>query len=269
MTSITTIIQPTTETFGVLTALIATLLGPAFSAVCPGDISLARRTATDTVDAYRPRTHTDLIAIAQIIGFGLAALGSLGLSMAGDISVSRALRLRGNANACNRSAQQNRRALNKTQADAPPPAQHQPRDQPEIPPEPEQSPATSGPEIFLHAAAEQLLAEESQDRLEQTTAEPSAPSPTQSTARTSAEKRHQQMWAIAMIKQSSEITASLPNLPQAERQDATLRAGLLSSTAHDLIYGAPVQALELGALDHITRDGKPPPPSATPARPSR
>jgi hypothetical protein len=47
------------------------------------------------------------------------------------------------------------------------------------------------------------------------------------------------MWAIAMIKQSSEITASLPNLPQAERQEAAMRAGLLSSTAHDLIYGAP------------------------------
>jgi hypothetical protein len=47
------------------------------------------------------------------------------------------------------------------------------------------------------------------------------------------------MWAIAMAKQSSEIIASLPNLPPTERQDAALRAGLLSSTAHDLIYGGP------------------------------
>jgi hypothetical protein len=252
MTSITTI-QPTTETFGVLTTLIATLLGPTFSAVCRGDSSLARRAATETVDAYRPRTHTDLIAIAQIIGFGLAALGSLGLSMAGDISVSRALRLRGNANACNRSAQQNRRALGKNHADAQPPAQHQP----EIPPD---------PEIFLHPAAEYLLAAESQVRLEQTTAGLSPPTPTQSTTRTPAERRHQEMWAIAMAKQSSEITASLPNLPPAERQDAELRAGSLSSTAHDLIYGAPAQALDPGALDHIIRTGanrkQPPQPSA-------
>jgi hypothetical protein len=65
MTNITTTIQPTTETFGILTTLIATLLGPTFSAVCRGDIGLARRAATETVDAYRPRNHADLIAAAR------------------------------------------------------------------------------------------------------------------------------------------------------------------------------------------------------------
>jgi hypothetical protein len=43
--------------------------------------------------------------------FGLAALGSLSLSMTDNLSLSMTLRLRGNANACNRCAEQNRRAL--------------------------------------------------------------------------------------------------------------------------------------------------------------
>jgi hypothetical protein len=44
--------------------------------------------AIGTVNAYRARNHADLIAIAQIIAFGPAALGSLSLSMADDISLS-------------------------------------------------------------------------------------------------------------------------------------------------------------------------------------
>src|SRR5882757_7998874 len=110
-----TTIEPTTEfphgPFGVLTTLIITLLAPTFLGVCHGDIGLARSAAIETVNAYRARTQRDLIAAAQIIDFGLAALSSLSLSMAGDVSASMALRLRANANACNRAAEQNRRVL--------------------------------------------------------------------------------------------------------------------------------------------------------------
>jgi hypothetical protein len=261
MTETTT--QPTTETpfdpFGILTALITVLLAPMFLGVCCGDIGLARRAAVETVNAYRARNHADLIAVAQIIGFGLAALGSLSLSMADDVSVSMPLRLRGNANACNRAAEQNRRALAKSQASAPLPAQHQPADQSEIPSEDTPSPR---PDVFLPAAAEHLLAAESRARLEQTLP---VPPPAQPTTRTPTEKRHQQMWAIAMAKEASEITANLPNLPPAERQEAAIRAGLLSSTAHDLVYGTPVPRRDSGALDHINAGAKQPPLSATPA----
>src|SRR3978361_265937 len=95
----------------VLMNLIVTLLSPMFLAVCGGDIEYARMAGTETVNGYRTRAHGDLIAIAQIIACGLAALGSLSLSMADDLTISMTLRLRGNANALNRSAEQNRRAV--------------------------------------------------------------------------------------------------------------------------------------------------------------
>ena len=79
----------------ILMTLIAALLAPMFLAVSAGDIGLARAAAIETVNAYRARNHADLIAVAQIVAFGLAALGSLSLSLADDLSLSMALRLRG------------------------------------------------------------------------------------------------------------------------------------------------------------------------------
>jgi hypothetical protein len=102
--------EPPINPSDILQSLLVTLLAPMFFALCAGDIAIARMAALETINGYRARSHVDLILIAQIIGFGLAALGSLSLSMADDISVSLTLRLRGNANACNRSAEQNRRA---------------------------------------------------------------------------------------------------------------------------------------------------------------
>jgi hypothetical protein len=75
---------------GTLLTLIIALLTPMFLGVSSGDLGLARMAAIETVDAYRARHNADLIAVAQIIGFGLAALGSLSLSMAEDISISMA-----------------------------------------------------------------------------------------------------------------------------------------------------------------------------------
>jgi hypothetical protein len=95
----------------ILMHLVAIHLAPMFLCVTGGDIDHARMAAIETVNAYRAQTHADLIAIAQIVAFGLGALGSLSLAMNDDISVGMTLRLRGNANACNRSAEQNRRAL--------------------------------------------------------------------------------------------------------------------------------------------------------------
>jgi hypothetical protein len=220
----------------VLLSLIATLLAPAFLAVTNGDLSLARIAAIHTIADYRARNHADLIAVAQIIGFGLAALGSLSMSMDDDISLSMTLRLRGNAVACNRAAEQNRKAR----------ASHQTQDS--RPPEPIPCQPSPQAEAFLSDEAALFLAAESQSRLE--TEEPVAPAPTAAATRTPEEKRHQQMWAIAMAKESSEIAASLPELPPAERQAAAMRAGLLSSTAHDLTYGVPV---------HQPKPGTPPP----------
>jgi hypothetical protein len=235
-----------------LLILIVSLLAPMFLGVTAGDIDLARQAATQTVNDYRTRDHADLIAVAQIVGFGLAALGSLSLSLADDISLSMALRLRGNAVSCNRAAEQNRCALLKSQPDesqTPPPAE-----QDESPPQ---------QDGFLNAAAAHLLAAESRIRLEHTDgAVPVAP-PTQTETRTPVEKRHQQMWAIAMTKEASELTASLPGLSSEDRKAATMRAAVLSSTAHDLLYGAPVPRFEPTALRSLILPdaGVEPPPA--------
>jgi hypothetical protein len=95
----------------VLLHVIATFLAPMFLTASGGDIGFARMAAMETVNAYCVRSPADLIPIAQIIAFGLAALGSLSLSMADELSLAMTLRLRGNAIACDRSAERNRRAL--------------------------------------------------------------------------------------------------------------------------------------------------------------
>ena len=57
--------------------LIVTCLAPMFFPVCGGDINHARMVAIETVKAYRIEGRADLIVIARIIGFSLAALGCL------------------------------------------------------------------------------------------------------------------------------------------------------------------------------------------------
>ena len=110
---------PETQGDGLL-HLIVFLLAPLFLTASDGDIAFARAAALETVNSYQARNSTDLIAIGQIIAYGLAALGSLSLSMADDLSLSMTLRLRGNATALTRAAEQNRRALRQDHADAAP-----------------------------------------------------------------------------------------------------------------------------------------------------
>ena len=96
---------------GTLMSLIAAFLAPMFLGVSGGDVGLARTAAVETLNAYCARNNADLIAIAQIIACGLTALGSLSHSTADNLSLSMTLRLRANAVALNRVAEQNRRAL--------------------------------------------------------------------------------------------------------------------------------------------------------------
>jgi hypothetical protein len=217
-----------------LISLIVTLLLPTFLGVTAGDIALARMAAIETINDYRARNNADLIAIAQIIACGLAALGSLSLSMDDEISLSMALRLRSSAVALNRSAEQNRRALSQPLRDNPTPYYF------ETPPDPEITTADdegiARAEALLSAAAAQELAAESEARLQDPRSIANqAPAPAQDA--TVSDKRHQEMWAIAMVKEASEITAGILHLPPAERPAATLRAAALSSAANELLTG--------------------------------
>ena len=234
---------PGPHPFGLLMTLIVSFLTPMFICVAGGDIALARAAAIETINGYRAETHSDLIAIAQIVAFGLAALGSLSLSLADDVSVSMAMRLRGNANACNRSAEQNRRAL--ARRPHPEPRQIEPRQPAPRQAEPLQA-EPDEPESFLTTSIDELLAAESQSRLDHpaeatlvVVPRPIPPVATLAATRTPAEKRHQEMWAIALIHDASEINASLPNLQPSDRHAESIRAAALGSTAHSLLYGEP------------------------------
>jgi hypothetical protein len=222
MTEITTNTQPAPP--GILLTLIVALLAPMFLGVTAGDIALARMAALQTIDDYRAQNRADLMAVAQIVACGLAALGSLSLSMADEISLSMTLRLRGNAVALNRSAEQNRRALAKTTGPAP--------YQPEAPTTSAEYNRLAEAEIFLTATQELPTEPEARQH-----------APEQATP---SEKRIQQMWAIAMVSEASEITATIPTLPPAEQRSATMRAAALSTTANHLLYGAPMPPIPEG-----------------------
>jgi hypothetical protein len=253
MTQTTTSPDPATvedlEPADFLMNIIVTLLSPIFLGVTGGNVRMARMAAIETLSAYNMQNLSDLIAIAQIVAYGLVALSSLSLSMADDLSLPMILRLRGNANACTRSAEQNRRAVSPCPHDDSGVYRPAMLGKSEHEPEPvavvaavDDKPA---PEVFLNDAAARMLEAESQARLR--TPEPQAnlrtPEPTTrqvaapQTALTAEERRNQQMWAIAMVKESGEITDSIPGLPPSEHKAATLRAAMLSSTAHRLLMG--------------------------------
>jgi hypothetical protein len=160
----------------ILMHLVAIHLAPMFLCVTGGDIDHARMAAIETVNAYRAQTHADLIAIAQIVAFGLGALGSLSLAMNDDISVGMTLRLRGNANACNRSAEQNRRALRQHRLETGS-IEHARR---ECAPEPGQDAYEA--EVIANVAATRQLVAETQAQMQagnqaQPPAAPKAPAP--------------------------------------------------------------------------------------------
>jgi hypothetical protein len=191
----------------VLMALIVTLLAPTFLGVTGGDVTLARMAAIHTINDYRARNHADLIAIAQIIAFGLAALGSLSLSMDDGISLSMTLRLRGNAVALNRSAEQNRRVLQQPIRDNPTQYYAEPTAEPAAEPKAEHD---DPPQEFLSPAAAQFMAEEAEARLR------TPPEQIRTTTPATADERHQQMSAIARVNEppASPISRQPPEPPR-------------------------------------------------------
>ena len=223
--------------------LVVSIVAPIFLRGTGGDADLARMAAIEALNTYRVRNFAELIAIAQIIAYGLAALDSLTLSFGEDLPLSMVLRLRGNSNALNRSAEQNRRAM---RIDA------QPQDvdvgaQPEPAAVPEACDEAPDAEHFLSDAAAELLAAESQDRLPgpqpKAAAKPVVRSATAVAATAedaAADKRHREMWAIALVSEASEITAGLPGMLPAERGAASIRAGMLAGTANQLLTGGDV-----------------------------
>jgi hypothetical protein len=254
--------------FDILMNLIVALLAPMFLCVTGGDVSLARMAATETVAAYRARDLSDLIAIAQIIAYGLAAIGSLSRSMEDDIPLAMVLRLRNNANALGRSAELNRQVIRAKRDGDPVPRPTATAAATEAPAVIAEDDSHTGGNEFMDDKAAKMLADEAAARLLRR-AEHAAdrapvpalpPDPAPATAHTISEKRHQEMWAIAMVHDASEITKSIPGLPPAERKAASIRAGMLSSTANQLLTGVSSEG-PMAGWAHAT-DSRPILPSA-------
>jgi hypothetical protein len=214
----------------ILMHLIVTFLTPMFISATGGDVYLARLAALETVNAYGARNQADLIAIAQIIAFGLAVLGSLSLSMADDLSLSMTLRLRSNANALNRAAEQNRRAIRERRSCVPAPYQGN------FDPGPDQTGDEAEVIANLPKTQQSVAASQAERRRPGGLA---VQAPTAPAAASMTEQQRQAVWAAAMSDVAAEYSSSLPHLPPAEREAAANRAAALSRCATHLLSGAP------------------------------
>jgi hypothetical protein len=198
----------------VLHNLVPALLAPLLLGAANDDIHLACGAAVEAMAAFRARTEADLITIALIIGFGITGLASLSQSMDPAIPLALALRLRGNANNCHRSAEQNRRTLKSNHPapnspPAPPPAQ------------PEPVPAS------LIARAE-----ETRKRTAEHLAQFAAPQRAAAPAPTDKDRRHQAVWAAGFAHVAAETAAELANMSPEDRRNAEMWVGVLDRCAN-------------------------------------
>jgi hypothetical protein len=212
----------------VLLHLILNILSPMFLGVSGGDINLARITAFATIDDYAGRTHADLIAIAQIIAFGLAAMASLSASLEDGISPSMALRLRGNANALDRSAENNRRALQKARP-ADPATQ-----QPQTAQAPASTPLT---QEELDVIAEVAKTQKRVEELCRGKPWAIASQPVPAADRSVQTQQAQPVRDASMAGMTPSFITELAGLAPAERQQTSNRAALLNGCAHELLSG--------------------------------
>jgi hypothetical protein len=216
--------HPTT----LLLNLIVTLLTPMFLAAAGDNLTFARQAATETLNAYRAETQSDLITIAKIIGFGLAALTALSLSMAEDLPLRTILRLHASANASDRSEHRNRQVLTQSQTYQPP-----------APREPDID------EAALTAAAAEMKRRTAENLAQLTTP---APTPKPTSTHTSEEHRYQATWAAAAAAIADETAATLPTMPPDERRSAAIWIDVLNETAKDLMSGNIPPRLRPGDL---------------------
>jgi hypothetical protein len=239
----------------ILTNLVVTLLAPMFLVAGGGDIGFASMAALQTMSSYRTRTLADLIVAAQIVAYGLAALGSLGLSMEDGISLSMVLRLRGNNNACTRSAEHNRRSLEKSLAEDPPPN----------PAAPTQDPAVAEYEAEVMANVAETKKRTADATASLYPAGPVAAQAPTASALTLEDRQRQALWADAMADVAAEFTADMAGLSPAERREASHRAALLTNCANQLLSGTVPPRFRPGDLDALVR----PYPERTRRQPQR
>ncbi len=247
--------EPLPHPSDALLNLIVTLLAPMFLLVSGGDITYARMAALETVNSYRADTRADLLTIAQIVGFGLAALGSLSLSMADDLSLSMTLRLRSNANACNRSVEHGRRALQAARQHAASPPQPEQPVHPgaEAATKPATASPTAAPAVLAVPEASAPAATTARSHHKAPPAGPTAPPAATPAATTITDEQRQAMWAAGAARIAAEYTADLANLPPEQRSLAAFKAEMLNSCAQNLLTGPPIPRVRPGDIAAFLR----------------
>ena len=218
-----------------LVSLVLALLTPMFLWSTAGDIRLAHTAAAETLNTYRIANRLDLWTVAKIIAFDIATLSSLSQSMYEDISISMALRLRGNANSLDRSGERNRRALEQTNRTA---------EQTEV-------------SVEAAIAEAQRMVQEAKARIQaaasatETKPDPApaaapaapaaqAPAPEPASApaaRTPAEQPHA-AWPDAVTAVAEELAADINDVPPGQRWGEMARIMALTAAAADIATAA-------------------------------
>ncbi|MDR3532259.1 MAG: hypothetical protein P4L90_17115 [Rhodopila sp.] len=110
--------HPATITAAVFEKILA-FLAPLFVGAGTGDIGAAREAASATLSSYGARTDRELRLAALSIAFAFGALDALSRAADPELALNQVMRLRGNANALNRAAQQNETRLEKLRKQPP------------------------------------------------------------------------------------------------------------------------------------------------------
>jgi hypothetical protein len=214
-----------------LMTIVIAFLTPMF--LWAGDVALARAAAIQALGAYSLASNRNLVTMAKIIAFELASLCSLSQSMAEDISIPLALRLRGNANSMDRAAERNRRMLENDERAA--------------------ALAVKAAHITEEAAAAAVAeareaVHTAKLRIQAAPAPlPPAPVPLASARQPApqirtptVEQQWRTAWAEAMTDVAAEFTVGLDSLPPAERAAEMSRIQALTEAARTLASGAPL-----------------------------
>ncbi|MDB5399230.1 MAG: hypothetical protein JWQ55_1248 [Rhodopila sp.] len=196
--------EPAAEPSNPLLAFILTILTPL---LLTSSLTEATRAAHQMIAAYKAAGEDQLINIAQIAGFALTSLDNLRLSAAPDLSLSMKLKLRGNANALNRSSQRS------TTTAAEP-----------------QLPKTAAPDDT--AAEAEALAALEQARIAIKRPNPITPITPQPTYQS--DQSRETIWANAMTEVAAESARNLAKLPPSQRRAEIIRIGALSEAASHL-----------------------------------
>ena len=223
--------EPETGLSVLLNAVIA-LLAPMFLWSTGGDVAYARLAAMETLEAYRATGPRSLITATKIIAFELAALWSLSQSMSDEISLSMALRLRGNANSMDRAAERNRQTLEQDCRIA---------ESADLPSEAALAESVVEAQRMVREANTRIRAAQQPTALEPVASPVPPPVPAPNLAPMPEDQRRA-AWAGAMAQVAEELTADMGTLSPKQRAVEMMRVEALTQTATALVSGAPLPA---------------------------